>query len=155
MNKIRIGNPSDVNPRQNFSLDSIIKLTPDQFARLQPVHKESLNIPDAQSPLVRECSQIARGILSNFQSGDLTIEQVKAFLRRNGFTGVADNKFERDSVSCRIYTKGKKPTKVDKDSLKNLLASIIRACFLDEINKQKQTSNQQKPGEIRKLFEKQ
>jgi hypothetical protein len=155
MNKIRIDSPSDFKAKQKFSLKSIIELTPNQFAKLKPIHEKSFNIPHAQSPLVGECSQIARGILSNFQSGDLTIEQVKAFLRRNGFTEVADNKFERDSVSCRIYTKGKKPTKVDKDSLKNLLASIIRACFLDEINKQKQTSNQQKPGEIRKLFEKQ
>jgi hypothetical protein len=151
MNKIRIDSPSDFNPKQKFSLKSIIELTPDQFARLQPLHKGSSNIPHAQSPLVGECSRIARGILSNFHSDDSRIEEVKTFLKRNGFTELADNKFERDSVSCRIYTRGKKATKVDKDSLNNLLACVIRACFLDEIKKQKQTSDQQKRKEIKKL----
>ncbi len=151
MEIIRIDSPSDVKAKQNFSLKSIIELTPNQFEKLKPLHQGSLNIPDSQSRLAGECSRIARGILSNFHSDDSRIEEVKTFLKRNGFTEVPDNKFERDSVSCRIYTRGKKATKVDKDSLNNLLACVIRACFLDEIKKQKQTSDQQKRKEIKKL----
>jgi len=85
MRIIRIDSPSDVKAKQKFSLKSIIELTPNQFANLKPLHKESLNTSDAKSPLFEECSKIADGLLNGFTCSHLTNAQIESFLEKNGF----------------------------------------------------------------------
>ena len=93
--------------------------------------------------------------MNGFTCSHLTNDRIESFLEKNEFKKTqvtkSGSKYERGSVTFRTHHVGKNQRNVSQRTLNDAVSAVIHACFNDELNKQEQTSNQQKPSEIRKL----